>query len=155
MAKLGIKCKLYRNTGSYGTPTWDEVPIVGELTQNSAWDEGEVLNRTSRVAFSVKTLLRLSFTVKMKADLTDADYTVFANAADADTVVDLMILDGVSTTNGVRGYRFESQIFSRNQDQGPGVIVHDEFTIKPTDNGTVPSSVLVASGAPVFTSLSA
>ena len=29
---VGIDCKLYRNTGTYASPTWSEIPLTRDLT---------------------------------------------------------------------------------------------------------------------------
>jgi len=111
MAKIGIKCVLYRNTGTNGSPSWSAVTVIADLTANTTWDKGPADSRSSRIKKSVKTMLGLTFSGTMKKTPDDANYEAFMNAIIADSVLDLLILDGPSTTNGVRGWRIDVQIF--------------------------------------------
>ena len=40
--KLGLDAKLFHNTGSYATPTWDEITNVRDLTLNLEAGEADV-----------------------------------------------------------------------------------------------------------------
>jgi len=151
--QLGVLSKLYVNTATFGTPTWSEVPLVGDCALSAEWDWAEALTRFSRMKLGAKTMLGADVKAKLRTDLTDANYTTILNALFTDGIVDIMVLNGSSSTNGVRGVRFESQVISGNEDQGTGVVVFDEVTFKPALTGNAPQSVLVTSGAPVFTAI--
>lgn len=153
VAKLGIKCKALRNTASYASPTWSPINCISEFSVEAAWDEGEANSRETRIKLAMKTMLALGFTGKLRAsNVNDANYTVIIAALLTDTALDLMILNGDETTNGVTGFRVSCQVFSANEDQGTGVVVYDEVRFKPTPNADSNySSVLVASGAAAFT----
>ena len=43
--KLGMEAKLYRNTGTYATPTWVEMLNVKDLTLNLEASEADVTTR--------------------------------------------------------------------------------------------------------------
>ena len=43
--KLGLHAKLYRNTGSGGTPAWNEIPNVRDVTLNLETGEADVSTR--------------------------------------------------------------------------------------------------------------
>ena len=43
--KLGLDAKLFHNTGSYATPTWDEITNVRDLTLNLEAGEADVTTR--------------------------------------------------------------------------------------------------------------
>ena len=45
MVRLGLKAKLYRNTGSYGSPTWNEVKNVKDVTLTIEKGEADVSTR--------------------------------------------------------------------------------------------------------------
>ena len=40
--KLGLDAKLFQNTGTYATPTWDEITNVRDLTLNLEAGEADV-----------------------------------------------------------------------------------------------------------------
>lgn len=154
-AKLGIKCVAYYNTGTYGTPVWTAITCINDFTQSVEWDEAEVLYRGTRVKQAVKTLLGLSWSGKLKVSDTDTAYQAIMAALVSDSTLDMMILNGDKTTNNVIGYRCDVQVFSATEDQGTGVVLYDEVKFKPSPmGGNAPSSVLVTTGAPVFTALS-
>lgn len=151
--QLGILAKLYLNTGTYGTPTWAAVSLVGDLTVNAKWDVVEVLTRASRMKLKVKTMLDAGVSGKMLNSLDDTSYTTIANALNADTTLDFLALTAGNTTNGARGYRFDAQVTNGTQDQGTGAAIFDDFELIPVPSANAPKSVLVASGAPVYTAI--
>ena len=161
MPKRGISCKVYRNTGSWGTPTWSEVKCISDWQQNVQWSEAEAPTRESAVTFTEKVMLSLSWTGKVQkgnvGDATNLAAILAAIPAQA-TVMDVMILDGSSATNGNTGYRCEVKVFSGNESQNPSDILYPEITLKPSVPsvaGQIPQSVLVSSGAPVLTDIAA
>lgn len=156
MSRVGIKCKLYRNTATYASPTWDEVTCVSDLKVDRKWNEGAFVTRESRVELTMKTFLQLSLTGKVKVENTaNSDYVALDDALNADTVIDFMVLNGPSNENDVRGYRFDAQVFDGSQDQGTGVVLMDDILIKPTPSANKPKKVLVTAGSPVFTDIAA
>ena len=68
--------------------------------------------------------------------------------------LDVMVLDGTSSTNGVRGYRYDAIVTQGNQDQAIQNALYLDVNFAPNgfaDNA--PQSVLVTAGSPVFTTL--
>lgn len=45
MIKLGMEAKLYRNSGTYASPTWTEIQNVKDLTLNLEAGEADVTTR--------------------------------------------------------------------------------------------------------------
>lgn len=152
---LGILSKVYRNTGSYGSPTWTEVTLVSDVTVTPSWDKGDGSVRASRVKQSAKTQMGLEMSVKIRVDLTDAGYLAFLSGLHSDTLLDLMILDGPSTTNGVQGYRADFGVFSGSEDQSMGAVLYRDFSIEPGVSSNPAKSVTVSAGAPVFSNIAA
>lgn len=152
--QLGILSTLSINGGTFGSPTWTAVTLVGDLKVDSKWDVAEILIRAYRLKFKAKTALDVSITGKLLASLTNANYTVLLAAMLNDDIVDVMALNGPPTLNGARGYRFEAQVIDASEDQGPTGVVWNDFALVPVYGGTnAPKSVLVTTGAPVYTSL--
>lgn len=151
---IGPKCKLYYNTGNFATPVWAVVPKVSDLMITAEADEADASSRESGAKLTLKTLQGLEVTFKMRKDPADAAFLIIDNAAVTYDILDFLVLDGLSTFNTARGYRFESQIFSHTESQNLGDVLYPEYKIKPapTTNGP-PSRAVVASGAPVFTAM--
>lgn len=151
---LGVLAKVYVNTGTYSSPTWDVFPGISDWSVNASWDEAEANSRASRVKRVEKTLIGLEVTGKVKTELmTNTDYERVIGALHSDDPLDVMILNGPKDTNGVRGYRFDAHVMSGNQDQGLGAVLYDDVTLKPAASANSPSTVVVSSGAPVFTAI--
>jgi|HubBroStandDraft_2_1064218.scaffolds.fasta_scaffold1060517_1 hypothetical protein len=150
---LGILSKAYRNTGSYSSPTWSEITLIGDASVDETWKEGDATVRLARNTQMAKTVADLEFTPKVRSDLTDANFQAIWAAAQNDTIIDMMILNGPSTTSGVVGFRFDSQVFKGKEDQGPDKVLFYEFSFKPTLSSNPAKYVIVSGGAPTYTSL--
>lgn len=154
--KLGINSKLYyRSTGNYASPTWSEISAVNELELGNQWDTVDAPDRSSRVKGYAKTLLDIGFTASVKKRDNNNAVTAIIDAFNSQTTaMDVMILDGTSGTNGVKGYRFDAIVTKATENQGSGVALYLDTEFKPdgfSDNA--PCSVLVTNSAPAFTSL--
>lgn len=152
---LGPNAKLYRNAGSYGSPSWTVIGLVSDLSSKGNWDMGEGSTRLSRAKLYAKTMLDIEITGKIREDLTDAGYAALAAQLNSDTPIDLLVLDGPSTTNGQRGYRADWHVSTNDQDQGLGTVIFDSFTLKPGISDNLPMRALVSGGGPVFTAIAA
>lgn len=143
---IGLNAKAYRNTGSRESPTLSEMTLISDLSVNPAWDEADASARESRIKQSVKTLLMLDITGKMKKKPGDANYEALMDAMLSDGVLELFILDGDKDTVGVRGWRADFQVFSTNEDQSMTNVLFEEFSLKPSITSYAPRAVKVAAG---------
>lgn len=150
---LGILSKTYRNTGTYGSPTWSEVTCISDLAINPAWDEADGSSRGSRAKQSGKTLMGLEISAKLRVSPGDENYEAFSDAVYDDTVLDLMILDGDDAVNDVRGWRADFHVFSAAQDQAMANVLYDDVVLKPAISANPTKSVLVTAGSPVFSAI--
>lgn len=153
--KIGISAVTYLNVGNFGTPNWSAVTCISEWSLNVKWDSADASTRGSRAKQYLKTMVDLEVSGKVRSvNSGDTNYAALLAAAVNDTLVDVLVLNGDKTTNGVSGFRFAAQVFDASEDQGLGSVIFDAITLKPapnTDGNT--SSALVATGAPVFTAL--
>lgn len=148
---LGLDCKLYRNTGSYGSPTWDLIDTVSDVTWNGQYERADGSTRQSPVRMAKNSMLGLSISGRIRADLTNTDWEALWDAWKGQTLIDVMALDGTATTNNSAGIRFEADVVNFSQAQGLGDYVFNDFTLEPTVSSNIPDSVEVATGAAVFT----
>lgn len=154
-AKLGVNCKAYRNTGSYGSPTWNEFTEFTDFSVAGDWDAVDVFRRGQRVKQKVKTLLGIEVSAKhlaidKPASADTSDYTALMDAFLGDGTIDVLILNGAVATSGVRGYRFDAQVHGATEDQGPGAVLMDEIKLVPCPTDNDPQAVLIVSGTPQF-----
>lgn len=149
----GIDCVFYRNSGTYGSPTWTEVDDILDLDADPSWGEGDASSRGSPVMMTEPTQMALSITGKIRVSLDDADFVALDDAFVARTALDLMVLNGPSSTNGVRGWRMDFKIFGWKETQAANGVLYRDFTMKPCLSSNPPKRAVVASGAAVFTTI--
>lgn len=128
---LGIECKTYRNTATYGSPTWSEITLISDFTLDPTWDTVEALTRESRIKRMVTTLLALETSGKILVRKTDSNYSAFVTAFYAQSMMDLLILDASKDVAGAEGVRGEFYISKLTDEQGPATLRYRDFTIVP------------------------
>lgn len=148
----GIGAKLYYNSATFGSPTWVALTIVRDVTMNRKATTADVLTRSTRAMRKVPTTFDISITGSWLADVDDTGYLVVRTAFLAGSTLDVMCLTGVSTNNGEEGWRYEALVADMTQDQGAQNVMYENFELWPHAESTqVIQTVLVAAGAPVFT----
>jgi hypothetical protein len=150
---LGITSELHINTGSYGSPTWDEADLIADASVNANWEEGDASTRRTRVKETEPTQMNLEITGRIRVDSTDAAYQAIKEAFIEGSSMDVLILNGPIDVNGSHGYRFDGKVFNMTEDQSLGSVIFREFTIKPCISVNVPQYVMVEGGTPAFTDI--
>ena len=136
---LGMNAKLYRNTATYGTPTWDLVGNVRDLTLALTKDVVDVTTRGNNGwKAEVGTLKDGSVDFSMVWDTEDTDFTAMQTAFLAGTLIDFAVMDGDITTPGSQGLRAEFDImtFSRNENLTEALMV--DVSMKPGYSANAP-----------------
>lgn len=132
---LSQNAKAYRNTGTYGSPTWDEITNVKDLTLNVTKDAVDITTRASggwrEFADGLKDA-SISFSIVW--DTSDTDFTAIRSAFTGNTSIEFLILDGSSATTGNQGLRATCMVssFTRNETLGDALMVDVE--IRPVKN---------------------
>lgn len=145
-AILGADCKLYRNTGTVNSPTWDEVTIVRDLTLNL--EKGEA-DATTRGAGGWEQILaglkKASVDFEIVWDKASADFTAFKDAFFNGTTVECAVLDGVANTNGTSGLRSDMAVIAFNRNEQLQQAVNAGIKMRPGYSSTAPSWMIVSS----------
>jgi len=153
--KPGIGGVVYRNTGTYVTPTWTPQSLVKDVRVPAPWDMAEAGSRETRAKLYMKTRVDLGgFSVTMRATDANAGYLAFRAAAVSPTsVLDLLILDGAIATEGVHGFRAEFLASLTDEPQEIDGSIYDTFDLKPawTANGYPSSVIMGTASSPSFT----
>jgi hypothetical protein len=151
----GVLNEAYRNSATFGTPTWVEMTFINDLVVNPVWGTSPANDRSSQVGSEAPALLSLSVTGTVKVMQSDTGYLALRTAFLAATPIDLMFLTGPSTTTGESGFRCEWLIKSMSQDQGTGIgQTYDSIEFVPHGLSTnVKHTVVVTAGAPVYTAI--
>lgn len=115
---LGLDAKLYHNTGTYGTPTWDEIGNVKDLVMSIEKGTADVTTRTnSGWRAKIGTLKEATIEFQMVYDTDDADFEVLQTAFFANTLIEFAVMDGAIATTGQEGLRATMDITSFGRDE--------------------------------------
>ena len=143
--KLGMDAKLYRNTGSYASPVWNEVKNVKDVTLNLEAGSADVTTRgNGGWRANIATLKDASLEFEMVWDTADDDFTAIRTAFLTNATLEFAVLDGPVATAGSQGLRATMAItnFSRAEPLEEAIKV--SVTAKPTSADNPPEWMTAA-----------
>lgn len=130
--KVGIEGAVYRNTGTYGSPTWTEVTLVRDVDPKFPWDMGDASSRETRAKLYAKTMIDIAVSLTVRADDANTGYQALFDAAmSPTTVLDMLVLDGPLTAEGSMGVRSHFNASETGQSQGASDVIYTTFELKP------------------------
>jgi hypothetical protein len=139
----GIDCKVYRNTATYGSPTWALVNPTIEVTVNLENSTFDASNRDSNYRLQLPALTDISVDFRFHKDKDDADFLALETAAQTRANLDLLILDGLQTVATSDGWRVLGFFSSWTESQP----LEDAITVDATYvPAAVANAVAVATG---------
>jgi predicted secreted protein len=137
--RLGMDAKLYRNSGSFGSPIWTEVTNVKDLTLNLEKGEADVTTRANGGwRATVGTLKDASIDFQMVWDTADAAFSAIQQAFFGNTNIEFAIMDGVMTDPTSEGLRATFDIFNFTRNEALEEAIMVDVTIKPTYTANAP-----------------
>jgi hypothetical protein len=142
--KLGLDARLYRNTGTYAAPIWNEIKNVKDVTLNLEAGEADVTTRgNAGWRATVATLKDGSIEFEMVWDTADDDFAAIRDAFLNRGAIEFAVMDGDITVAGSQGLRATCMVtsFSRNEALEEAITV--SVTVKPTYSVTPPSWIVV------------
>lgn len=137
---LSENAKLYRNAGTYGSPTWTEIPNVKDLTLGMDKGDVDITTRASGgFVERVDGLIDATIDFQMLWDTADANFTAMQTAYFAKTAIEFLVLDGVDTASGSQGLRATCMIktFTRTETLGEALMV--DVQVLPTAAANAPA----------------
>lgn len=143
---LGINAVFYRNTGTWGAPTWAAVPELEMAAVDPRYVEAPSNSRDSRFERIVVTLAGVAISARLKVKPGNSNYEALMDAMALATVVDLLVLDASNTTVGARGFRGDCYVLAARDDQGITSRLYRDLEIKPADTDNLPMWAKVAAG---------
>jgi hypothetical protein len=113
--RVGIDCKLYRNTGTIATPVGVLVESVRDVKVPREWTTAEFKTRQRAKIRHRKVLLNESVTFQMEVNPSDVAETANFDAIHAaflsqTSTVKLMMLDTLLATSGAQGLHETFQV---------------------------------------------
>jgi len=138
--KLGLDAKLYRNTGTFPAPVWDEIKNVKDVTLNLEAGEADVTTRgNAGWKATVATLKDGSVEFEMVWDTADTDFAAIRDAFLNKTPIDLAVLDGDVTITGTQGLRADFMVTKFTRSEPLEEAITASVTVKPTYSPNAPS----------------
>jgi hypothetical protein len=141
---LGFNGKLYRNTGTYGSPTWNEVPNVKDLSVSIEKGEADASTRESSWKQVRGSLKDATIEFGMVYDTGDVDWTALRDAFLNSTPVELAIADGAIATNGTQYLRVSVEVMKFSTTQALAEVFTTDVSCKPTRADNAPAFVTVS-----------
>jgi len=142
--KLGLDGKLYRNTGTYAVPVWNEVKNVKDLTLNLEKGEADVSTRGNNGWRALlATLKDGSIETEMVWDTADDDFIAFRDSWFNNTAVEVAVMDGDITVAGSQGLRALMMVFNFTRAEALEEAMIASVTLKPTYSTNPPVWLVV------------
>ena len=134
--RLGIDSCAYLNTAAtpgtaWTTPTWAELDFISDLTENTDWDNAEIVIRRSLVKQGAKTVVDVGVQCKMLREPENPNYQIILNALRTRDTVDILILDGSIDDVGASGIRYIAQITKGGGSQNTGDALWRDIVFLP------------------------
>ena len=131
--RLGMDAKLYRNSGSYATPAWEEIGNVKDVTLNLEKGEADVTTRANNGwRATVGTLKDASIEFQMVWDTLDSDFDAIRQAFFNNAPIEFAVMDGDITDPDSEGLRATFDIFNFTLNEALEEAILVDVTIKPT-----------------------
>jgi hypothetical protein len=103
---IGHDCKLYYNTGTNASPTWNEIKIVGDVTlADLGAGDAEVNLRISDWVLNLPAKLRAAIEFNLANDIGGTDYDNLRGYCFARTIKQYAVVNGDINTSGKQYFK--------------------------------------------------
>ena len=144
--RLGMDGKLYRNTGTYAIPTWEEIGNVKDLTLNLEKGESDITVRANAGWRStVGTLKDGSIELTMLWDTGDPGFAAIKDAWFNNTPIEMAVLDGPVDEPGSEGLRASFSVTKFGREEPLEEAMNVPVTLRPTAAANPPEWMVVPS----------
>lgn len=130
---MGKDAKLYRNTGTHASPSWNLIENCRDLSLGDSMTEVDVSARDGG-GFNLTdvALQALELSFQMIGDYSDADFVAFQTAYYARTPLLLATCSGLIATSGTQGVKMPVKITKFEKSEELDGVTMFDITIKPT-----------------------
>jgi len=139
MPTLGRRGKLYVNSASYASPTWVEITLARDVSDNK---ETTTVDADCRAMGDWEAELavskKMSIDFDMIHDTTNSAWSIISTAYHALSTVDILMLNGPRTTSGSKGMRAVCTVKKFAKSEPLKNIQVDAVSLAPALNDNVP-----------------
>jgi predicted secreted protein len=131
--KLGMQCKIYRNTGTYGTPVWAEISNCKDVTLNLETGEADVTTRANNGwKATAATLKDGSIEFESLWNRDDEGFKALKRAYFQNEPIEVAVMDGAIDQPGVEGLRATVSVTNLSRSEPLEEAISASVTLKPT-----------------------
>lgn len=142
--RRGMDGKLYRNTGTYAAPVWQEIGNVKDLTLNLEKGEADVTTRQNAGwRATVATLKEGSIEFSMIWDTSDPGFAAIKDAWFSNSPLEMAVLDGPVTQPGSQGLRASFAVIKFGREENLEEAMNVPVSLKPTYAANPPEWMVV------------
>jgi len=142
--RLGMEGKLYRNSGTYAAPVWEEIGNVKDLTLNLEKGEADVTVRANAGwRATVGTLKEGSIEFSMVWDTGDAGFAAIKDAWFNNTPIEMAVLDGPVDVPGSEGLRATFSVIKFGREENLEEAMTVPVSLKPSYAANPPEWMVV------------
>ena len=143
--RLGQDCKLYRNTATYASPSWDEVDSARDVTLGLEKNETDISTRGNdgwEATATVRKKGSVEFELLWKPE--GADFEAFRDAWLNGDSIEVAVMDGPIDTPGSQGLRATMQVIMFKRKEPLDGAVMADVSLKPTLAAQPPEWMVIA-----------
>ena len=142
--RRGMDGRLYRNTGTYAVPTWEEISNVKDLTLNLEQGESDCTTRANNGWRStVGTLKDGSIEMTMIWDTGDPGFSAIKDAWFNNLPIELAVLDGPVDVPGSEGLRAAFSVIKFGREEPLEEAMNVQVSLKPAYAATPPEWMVI------------
>ena len=142
--RRGMDGKLYRNTGTYALPSWEEIGNVKDLTLNLEQGEADVTVRANAGwRATIGTLKDGSIEFSMIWDTGDPGFTAIKDAWFNNTPIEMAVLDGPVDEPGSEGLRATFSVIKFGREENLEEAMMVPVSLKPSYAANPPEWMVV------------
>lgn len=133
--RIGLDGYLYRNSGSYASPTWEHMKHVKDLSIAVEVNEVDASDRDSVFALIEKGLVQFTVEFDYRYANGDAEWAaLITEVLSRGGGAEFAIMDGDITDTGEVGWRMTAHVMAANQSQELETAMALSITLKPAAN---------------------
>lgn len=143
-AMKGEDFYLYRNTGTWSSPTWNECDFVRDVDHKRDGDKQESHYRGSEFKRYRKGKKSVELSVQSEIRIGDADYAAFEASYDDNSAICLASANGPIATSGTKYWKYDCECMSIGEPQNDGTIVVATLEFSLADTSNEPTLITVS-----------